>query len=99
VSIKDEKRTKARGLIEIALDKGATSEERNSSAMLAIKVIRKYKMLDPTPLDGILEHDTVRAVKTVADKLTDPEFTGGLKTLFKEVTAVAASSSRRRRRR
>lgn len=97
MSLKDEKRAKVKALIELSLNDGATSEERSSSAIRAIKIIRKYQLLDTLPLDGILENDTVRAVKTVADKLTDPEFTGGLKELFKQVS-TAASAARRRRR-
>ena len=93
MSLKEEKRAKARSLITLALDDGATAEERSSAAIRAIKIIQKYKLLDATPLDGILENETVRAVKTVADKLADPELMGGLKELFRQ----AASAARRRR--
>jgi hypothetical protein len=99
VSLKEEKRELAKNLITLALDEGATSEERNSTAVRVIKIIRKYKLLDTPPLDGILENDTVRAVKTVADKLTDPEFTSGLKVLgglFKQASAGVAARRRRR---
>jgi hypothetical protein len=36
-------------------------------------------------------------VKTVADKLADPELMGGLKELFKQAGAVAAAAKRHRR--
>lgn len=97
MSLKDEKRDKAKKLIELALDEGGAPEERSSSAIKAIRIIRKYKLLDATPLDGILENDTVRAVKAVADKLADPELMGGLKELFKQASSVAAEAKRRRR--
>lgn len=98
MSLKDEKRDKAKKLIELALNEGAEPGERSSSAVRAIKIIRKYKLLDPTPLDGVLENDTVRAVKTVADKLADPELMGGLKELFGQAVSMAAAAKRRRRR-
>jgi hypothetical protein len=96
MGLKDEKRAKAKSLIELATDDGTTVEERSAAAVRAIKIIQKYKLLDATPLDGILENETVRAVKTVADKLADPELMGGLKELFKQAASVAAASRRRR---
>ena len=100
MSVKEEKREKARKLIEQALDDGVGPEERNAFSVRAVKIIRKYKLLDATPLDGILEHPTVHAVKTVADKLADPEFTSGLGVLFNVAkTAVADTAAKRRRRR
>ena len=97
MGLKDEKRAKAKSLITLALDGGATTEERSSAAIRAIKIIQKYELLDLSPIDGILENETVRAVKTVADKLADPELMGGLKELFKQAGAVAAAAKRRRR--
>ena len=73
---KAEKREKAKRLIEQALDDGVEVEERNAFALRAIKIVRKYKLLDLAPLDGILENETVKAVKTVADKFADPEAHG-----------------------
>lgn len=96
MSLKEEKRTKAKKLIEQALDDSVGPEERNAFAVRAIKLIDKYELLDLAPLDGILENETVRAVKTVADKFADPELVGGLKTLFGQ--AVSAAAKRRRRR-
>ena len=101
MSLKEEKRELARNLITLALDEGATEEERSSTAVRAIKIIRKYRLLDLTPIDGVLDHPTVRAAKTVADKLADPEFTDGLKELFRSTASVVstATAARRRRRR
>jgi hypothetical protein len=93
MSLKEEKREQVKQLITLALNEGATPEERNSTAVRAIKIIRKYKLLDSTPLDGVLENETVRAVKTVADKLIDPELVSGIKELFKQ----AGAAGRRRR--
>jgi hypothetical protein len=95
MSIKDEKRAKAKSLIALSLNDAATTEERSTAAIRAIKIIQKYKLLDPSPLDGILENETVRAVKTVADKLADPELMGGLKELFRQGSAMAAKRRRR----
>jgi len=97
MGLKDEKRAKAKSLITLALDGGATTEERSSAAVRAIKIIEKYGLLDPSPIDGILENETVRAVKTAADKLVDPELVGALKTLFKQAGAAASAAKRRRR--
>ena len=51
MSLKDEKREKAKDLIELALNDGTTAEERSAAAYRAIKIVHKYKLLDPTPLD------------------------------------------------
>jgi hypothetical protein len=96
MSVKDEKRAKAKKLIEQALDDSVESAERAAFALRAIKIIEKYDLLSPPPLDGILENDTVRAVKAVADKFADPELVSGLKTLF---GAAKSAASRRRRSR
>ncbi len=98
MSLKEEKREKTKRLIEQALDEGVGPEERNAFALRAIKIIDKYGLLDLAPLDGILENDTVRAVKTVADKFADPELVGGLKTLFGQAVSAAAKAKRRSRR-
>jgi len=99
MNLKEEKRELAKNLIVLALDEGATDGERSSTALRAIKIIRKYKLLDLTPIDGVLDHPAVRAAKTVADKLADPEFTDGLKELFKQATSAASTASAARRRR
>lgn len=97
MSVKDEKRSKAKKLIDLALD-DPRSEEGQSAAMRACKIIEKYNLLDPPPLDGILENDTVRAVKAVADTVTDPSFVGNLKELGRTLGGVAAAARARRRR-
>lgn len=81
MSVKEQKREKAKRLVELAFDRSTTAEERASSARMAVKIIRKYKLLDPPPLDGILENETVQVAKRVVDKLTDPELVGGLKAI------------------
>ncbi len=96
MSVKDEKREKAKLLIKQALDDGVGADEQHAFAVRAIKIIRKYKLLDVTPLDGILEHETVRAVKTVADKVTDPDFLSGLKTVGRAFQAATSQARRRR---
>jgi hypothetical protein len=98
VSLKEEKRAKVKSLIKLALDDGTSPEEANDAAILALKIIRKYKLLDTPKLDGVLEHPAVRAAKTVADKLSDSEFTDSVKELF-NLAGAATSAARRRRRR
>jgi len=95
---KEAKREKARKLIKLASRASGTSlEERRSAAMRAVKIISKYKLLEPTPLDGILENDTFRAAKKVADKLTDPELVGGLKAMGQMFKQVVDEGRRRGR--
>ena len=96
MSLKDEKRAKVKDLTTLALDDAATAEERSSTAVRAIKIIRKYELLDLTPVEGILEHPTVRAAKVVADKLVDSELTGAFKVLLKQGAEAVAASRRRR---
>ena len=97
MSEKEEKRSKAKRLLELAFDDGATAEERNNALVRAGRIIRKYSLLDTTPLDGILEHEGVRAAKAVADRMTDPEFVSGLKTLGGLIKGQMDRSRRRRR--
>jgi len=99
MNLKEEKRELAKNLIVLALDEGATTEERNSTAVRAIKIIRKYKLLDLTPIDGVLDHPAVRAAKGIADTLADSEFTGNLKELIRQASSAASSASAARRRR
>ena len=96
MSLKEEKRAKVKDLIVLALDEDTPPKEQRNAAMLALKIIRNYKLLDTPPLDVILENDTVRAVKTVADKLADPELMSGIKELIKQASGVAAARRRRR---
>lgn len=91
---KEDKREKAKRLIALALNDGTTAAERNSAAMRAVKIIRKYKLLDVTPLDGILENEAVQAAKTVVDKLTDPELVGGLKAVGKMIGSFSRRGGR-----
>lgn len=100
MSIKEEKRAKAKKLIEQALDESVGEKERNAFALRVCKLIDKYDLLDLAPLDGVLDHPTVRAMKNVADKLADPEFKDGLGVLFDvaKSTVARATAERRRRR-
>ena len=97
MSLKDEKREKAKDLIALALDDGATTEECSTAAIRAIKIIQKYKLLDLTKIDGVLDHPAVRAAKGIADTLADSDFTENLQELFKQAGAVASAAKRRRR--
>ena len=95
-NLKEEKRAKAKKLVELAFD-NPDSEEGDAAAWRALRIIRKYNLLDTPPLDGVLDNDTVRAVKNVADVVTTPEFRDGLKEIGRFVgTAVAKARQRRR---
>jgi len=96
MSKKDEKRAKAKKLIEQALDASVDEKERNAFAVRAIKIIREFDLLTLPALDGILENETVRAVKNVADVVSSPDFIGGLKTLGREFQKVRAQTRRGR---
>jgi hypothetical protein len=95
MSLKEEKREKAKRLIALALDDPKSAEGANA-AWRAIRVIHKYDLLDTTPLDGILENDTVKAVKAVADTVTDPAFVNGLKGIKGGIEELIRSRRRRR---
>lgn len=99
MSLKDEKREKAKDLIRLALDEGAADEERRSTAVRAIKIIQKYKLLDLTAVDGVLEHPIARAVKTVADTLADSDFTDARNELLDWAKSAVATAAAKRRRR
>lgn len=96
-NLKEEKRAKAKKLIELAFN-NENSEEGDNAAWRALKIIRNHKLLDTPPLDGILENDTVRAVKGVADVVTNPEFVDNLKNLGRTLGGFAAAAKARRRR-
>ena len=96
-NLKEEKREKAKKLVELAFD-NPDSEEGDAAAWRALRIIKKYNLLDTPPLDGILENDTVRAVKGVADVVTNPEFVDNLKNLGRTLGGFAAAAKARRRR-
>lgn len=95
-NLKEEKREKAKKLIELALS-DPKSEEGDAAAWRALKIIRNHKLLDVTPLDGVLDNDTVRAVKSVADVITTPEFKDGLTTIGRFVGETVAKARSKRR--
>lgn len=85
-------RQRAKDLIELALDDGASEAERLSAALKAIRLIRKHDLLS-SPLDLIdTENETVQAVKGIFETLTNPK-------LVKNVKKVGERFSGRRRRR
>jgi hypothetical protein len=87
----EERRRKAKNLIELALDESTTDEERNNASMRAIKLIRKYDLLS-SPLDGVLEgNETVQAIRGIVETITGPKFKGDLRKV-----ATAADRFRRR---
>lgn len=80
-------RQQALQLIELALDDSATSEERRSAAMRAVKHIDKYDLLS-TPFQG---NETVQAAMSIADTITNSGVVDDLKTIL----AKAAKMRRR----
>lgn len=87
-------RQKAKDLVELACDDGTNEKERLAAAINAIKLIRKYGLLD-SPFDGILEsnNEGIKAAATVLERLSDPELVGSLK----KVLGVAGGLAKRRR--
>lgn len=85
-------RQRAKDLIELALDEGASEAERLSAALKAAKLIRKYDLLS-SPLDLIeSENETIQAVKGIFETLSNPK-------LVKNVKKVGERLGVRRRRR
>lgn len=75
-----EPRQQALQLIELALDDGATDEERRTAAMRAVKHIDKYDLLS-RPFEG---NDTAQAVMNIADTITSSGVMGDLKKIISE---------------
>jgi len=77
-------RQKVKDLIELAVDDGGEDMERAAAAMRAVKLIRKYELLD-SPLDELLGGgggETIQATVTIFEAITDP-------TLRKSVKKIA----------
>ncbi len=91
-----DQRQKALDLIELALDESTTEEESRSAAVKAVKFIDKHDLL---ALDS--RNEAVRAVSSVVDTITDPDFIDRVKTITGAFTGRGDSGDggRRRRRR
>lgn len=91
-----DQRQKALDLIELALDESTTEEERRSAAVKAVKCIDRHDLLAPGS-----RNEAVRAVSSVVDTITDPNFTDSVKTITDLFTGRGSGGegSRRRRRR
>lgn len=90
-------RQRALDLIELALDENTTVDERRSAALKAVKHIDRHDLLTPDN-----RNDTVSAVSSVVDTITDPDFVGRVKTIADAFTQRSDSGDdggRRRRRR
>jgi|WetSurMetagenome_2_1015567.scaffolds.fasta_scaffold209362_3 hypothetical protein len=92
-------REKARGLIELAMDKGTSEGERVSAATAAVALIHKHDLL-AHPLDKLVPGDNegVKAAVDVFGRLFDPEFVGSVKKVYRGAKEAgrARRSSRRR---
>lgn len=82
-------RQRAKDLIELAVDDGTPEKERLAAALKAVGLIHKYDLL-ASPLDDLLgsKNETVRAVSTVVERATDPDFLGALKTIGGQIAAA-----------
>jgi hypothetical protein len=92
-------REKARGLIELAMDKSTTEEERLSAGMKAVSLIHQHNLL-AHPLDKLVPGDNegVKAAVDVLGRLFDPEFVGGVKKVYRGAKEASAGRRSRRRR-
>lgn len=77
VSETSDPRQKAQQLIDLALDRGTTEEERRTAAVRAVEFIDRHDLLT-RPFEG---NKTVQAAVDVLDRLTDPNIMDGLKTI------------------
>jgi hypothetical protein len=66
-----EPRDTAKKLIELAADESTTTQERMSTAVKAVAIIRKYDLLS-NPLDELSENETVKAARTIFSAFNDP---------------------------
>lgn len=90
-------RQKARDLVALAVDSNTSEAERLSAALKAVALIAKHDLLS-SPLD-ILDgsNETIRAAKTVFDKITDPDLVGSLKKIVDGVSGARQRKGPRRR--
>lgn len=84
-------RQKALDLIELALDPGATDEERRTAAVRAVKFIDDYDLLS-RPFEG---NKTVQATIDVLDKLADPSIRDGIRTIGSAIGEQIRQARRR----
>lgn len=98
--VSEDPKETALNLIDLALNDGTTEEERRSAAVKAVKFIDKHNLL-AHPLDELFgsKNPTVRAVSTVVDKITDPDFIDSVKTITGQFTRRGSGGGRRRRSR
>ena len=96
--VSEDPRQTALDLIELALGDGTTEEEGRSAAVKAVKFIDKHDLLTPDS-----RNEAVRAVGSVVDTITDPDFVDRVKTITSVFTRRGGDSAdgggRRRRRR
>ena len=90
-----DQRQRALHLIELALDETNENEQRNA-AVKAVKFIDKHDLLTPDS-----RNEAVRAVGSVVDTITDPDFVDRVKTITSVFTRRGGDDGggRRRRRR
>ena len=91
-----DQRQRALHLIELALGETNENEQRNA-AVKAVKFIDKHDLLVPDS-----RNEAVRAVGSVVDTITDPDFVDRVKTITSVFTRRGDSGGdggRRRRRR
>lgn len=95
-SSSEDPRQKARYLLELAFNDGAAEAERSSALVKAGMLIRKHDLLTlpKSPFEGLSNNKTVKAAKTVAETLSNPEFVGSMK----EITNGIGELLRRSRR-
>ncbi len=86
-------RETVKDLIELACDAtGENDKERNSAAMKAVKMIRKYDLLD-SPLDRIADNEYVQAARAIFGAFNDPN----VKKVRDRVIGKATAGRRRSR--
>jgi len=79
-SSSDDPRQTAQHLIDLALDEGATTEERRTAAMQAVKFIDRNDLLS-RPFEG---NEIIQAGMNIAETLTSSDLASNVKKLIDE---------------
>jgi len=87
-----DKRQQVKDLIELAVDStNDDDKERIAAAMKAVRMIRKYDMLE-SPLDALANNEFIQAGKAIFEAFNDPS----VKKVRNRVTQEVARARRRR---
>jgi len=73
-------RKKAKDLVELALNDGATDKERLTAMVTLVKLIKKYDLLS-SQFDALPDHETIKAATDIFERITDPDLVDAFKKI------------------